>query len=313
MTEELLTSGRMNPNIDPYLNIWHWHIPVYLFLGGLAAGILFFAAYYTITGKEKQMPTTVKWATFIVPAALIIGLIALFLDLKHQMYFWRLYTTVRLESPMSWGAWTLMLITPLSIIWVATYMKEVVPGWQWKWKFLDTAETWIIKNKKGLAWALIVLAVILGIYTGILLSAFNARPLWNVSILGPLFLVSGLSTGAAVIIWMTKNHHERKIMSRIDILLIIIELFLVTHMIMGFLAGSEVKIATAQLFLGGQFTVSFWVFFVILGLVFPLVLETLELRGFKIPVAVPAILILFGGLVFRFIIVEAGQFTRYLY
>ncbi|MCF8307509.1 MAG: polysulfide reductase NrfD [Bacteroidales bacterium] len=313
MTEELLTSGRMNPNIDPFLNIWHWHIPIYLFLGGLAAGILFFAAYYTITGKEKQMPTTVKWATFIVPAALIIGLIALFLDLKHQMYFWRLYTTIRLESPMSWGAWTLMLITPLSIIWVATYMKEVIPDWQWKWKFLDTAETWVIKNKKGLAWILIVLAVILGIYTGILLSAFNARPLWNVSILGPLFLVSGLSTGAAVIIWITKNHHERKIMSRIDILLIIIELFLVTHMFMGFLAGSEVKIATAQLFLGGQFTVSFWVFFVILGLVFPLALETLELRGYKIPVAVPAILILFGGLVFRFIIVEAGQFTRYLY
>lgn len=313
MTEELLTSGRMNPNIDPFLNIWHWHIPIYLFLGGLAAGILFFAAYYTITGKEKQMPTTVKWATFIVPAALIIGLIALFLDLKHQMYFWRLYTTIRLESPMSWGAWTLMIITPLSIIWVATYMKEVVPGWHWKWKFLDTAEAWIIKNKKGLAWILIVLAIILGIYTGILLSAFNARPLWNVSILGPLFLVSGLSTGAAVIIWITKNHHERKIMSRIDILLIIIELFLVTHMFMGFLAGSEVKIATAQLFLGGQFTVSFWVFFVILGLVFPLVLETLELRGFKIPVAVPAFLILFGGLVFRFIIVEAGQFTRYLY
>jgi formate-dependent nitrite reductase membrane component NrfD len=313
MKEELLISGRMNPNIDPYLNIWHWHIPVYLFLGGLAAGILFFAAYYTITGKEKEMPTTVKWATFIVPIALIVGLLALFLDLKHQLYFWRLYTTVRLESPMSWGAWTLMLVTPLSIIWVATYMKEIVPGWKWPWKFLDKFEAFVIKHKVELAWILIVLAVILGIYTGILLSAFNARPLWNASILGPLFLVSGLSTGAAAIIWMSGSHYERKIMSRIDILLIIIELFLVTHMIMGFLAGSEVKIASAMLFLGGQFTVSFWVFFVILGLVFPLILEVLELRGFKIPVGIPAFLVLFGGLVFRFIMVEAGQFTRYLY
>ncbi len=313
MKEELIISGRMNPNIDPYLNIWHWHIPVYLFLGGLAAGILFFAAFYTITGREKEMPTTVKWATFIVPIALIVGLLALFLDLKHQLYFWRLYTTVRLESPMSWGAWTLMLVTPLSIIWVATYMKEIVPGWKWPWKFLDTSEAFVIKHKKELAWILIVLAVILGIYTGILLSAFNARPLWNTSILGPLFLVSGLSTGAATIIWMSKSHYERKIMSRIDILLIIIELFLVTHMIMGFLAGSEVKIASAMLFLGGQFTVSFWVFFVILGLVFPLILEILELRGFKIPVGIPAFLILFGGLIFRFIMVEAGQFTRYLY
>lgn len=313
MKEEILTSGRSIPNIDPYLNIWHWHIPVYLFLGGLSAGILFFAAYYTITGKEKEMPTSVKWATFIVPAALVLGLLALFLDLKHQLYFWRLYTTIRLESPMSWGAWTLMAITPLSILWSASYMKELITGWHWKYEILEKTEAQVIKYRKALAWIIIVLAVILGIYTGILLSAFNARPLWNVSILGPLFLVSGLSTGAATIMWMTKSHYERMVMSRIDILLIVIELFLVTHMMMGFLAGSEVKIATAQLFLGGQFTVSFWVFFVFLGLVFPMILEMMELRGFKIPIAIPSFLILFGGLVFRFIMVEAGQFTRYLY
>jgi formate-dependent nitrite reductase membrane component NrfD len=84
-------------------------------------------------------------------------------------------------------------------------------------------------------------------------------------------------------------------------------------MIMGMLAGSTVQIAAADLFLGGHFTVSFWVFVIMLGLVFPAVMEILELAGYKIPVAVPAALILFGGLVFRFIMVEAGQITRYLY
>ena len=136
MKEELIISGRMNPNIDPFLHIWHWQIPVYLFLGGLAAGILFFAALYTILGKEKEMPTTVKWATFVVPVALVLGLMALFFDLKHQLYFWRLYTTVRIESPMSWGAWILMFITPLSIVWVASYIKEAIPTWNWKFKIL---------------------------------------------------------------------------------------------------------------------------------------------------------------------------------
>jgi formate-dependent nitrite reductase membrane component NrfD len=43
-----------------------------------------------------------------------------------------------------------------------------------------------------------VLGVALGIYTGILLNTMVARPLWNSAILGPLFLVSGLSAGAAV-------------------------------------------------------------------------------------------------------------------
>lgn len=303
----------MNPGIDPVLHIWHWHIPVYLFLGGLAAGILFFAALYTILGKEKEMPTAVKWATFIVPPALVLGLMALFFDLKHQLYFWQLYTTVRIESPMSWGAWVLMFITPLSMLWAASYVKEAIPGWNWKFKILDQIMALTEQYRKALAWIMLALAIILGIYTGILLSAFNARPLWNTSILGPLFLVSGMSTGAAVIMWMSKDHYERKIMSMIDLVLIIVELFFIIHLFMGFLASTAVQIEAAEMFLGGPFTVSFWVFVVILGLIFPAILEILELRGYKIPVFIPALLILFGGLMFRFIMVEAGQITRYLY
>ena len=82
---------------------------------------------------------------------------------------------------------------------------------------------------------------------------------------------------------------------------------------MGFLAATEVQIEAAQLFLGGEFTTIFWVFVVILGLVFPAVLETLELAGYRVPIWIPAVMILFGGLVFRFVMVEAGQITRFLY
>lgn len=313
MKEELFVSGRNIPNIDPYLNIWHWQIPLYLFLGGLAAGILFFAALFTIMGKSETMQATVKKAPLLAPIALILGLFALFLDLKHKLFFWQLYTTFRIESPMSWGAWVLMAITPLSVIWVASYAKELRPGWDWKFPILDRFEAYVIKNRLILAWIIVVLAVILGIYTGILLSAFNARPLWNTSILGPLFLVSGLSTGAAVILLISKSAAERKIIGGIDILLIVIELFFITHMIMGFQAGSQTQIDAAQLFLGGPFTVPFWVFVVVLGLLFPLGLEVMERRGIHMPVLIPSLLILIGGLIFRFIMVEAGQITRYLY
>jgi len=313
MKEELFVSGRAIPNIDPYLNIWHWQIPLYLFLGGLAAGIMFFAALFTIMGKENEMSTAVKKAPIIAPIALVLGLLALLLDLKHKLYFWQLYTTIRYQSPMSWGAWVLMAITPLSMIWVASYMKELIPGWKWKNSLLDSFEAFIIKYRLWMAWIIIVLSVILGIYTGILLSAFNARPLWNTSILGPLFLVSGMSTGAATILLMSKSHEERRTMSWIDLLLIVVELFFITHLIMGMKAGSQVQIDAAALFLGGEFTAVFWVFVIVLGLVFPAVLEVLERIGYHIPVIIPVILILLGGLMFRFIMVEAGQITRYLY
>lgn len=136
MNEEIIVSGRNNPFIDPILQIWHWQIPLYLFLGGLAAGILFFAALYRIMGKEEQYPTAVKKAPLIVPILLVFGLIALFLDLKHKPFFWQLYTTIKLQSPMSWGAWVLMAITPLSFIYAALNIKEVFPLWDWKFQWL---------------------------------------------------------------------------------------------------------------------------------------------------------------------------------
>ncbi|PTN08827.1 NrfD/PsrC family molybdoenzyme membrane anchor subunit [Mangrovibacterium marinum] len=313
MREELITSGRMNAHIDPHLEIWHWHIPLYLFLGGLTAGILFFAALYTILGKEERYAGAVRRAPVVVPFLLIIGLAALFLDLRHKLYFWQLYTTIKLESPMSWGAWTLMAITPISVIWLAIHIQEFFPKWEWKNIILKDLNGFFVKNKVGLAWVMLVLSLILGIYTGILFSAFNARPLWNTSILGPLFLASGLSAGAATIILFARSHDERLLFARIDLMLIGIELFLIIHMFMGFRASTQVQIEASGLFLGGPYTAPFWIFVVMLGMVVPAFLEILELRHKKIPVYLPVALVLFGSLMLRFIIAYAGQFSRWLY
>ncbi|MCU4163275.1 NrfD/PsrC family molybdoenzyme membrane anchor subunit [Carboxylicivirga caseinilyticus] len=313
MREELIVSGRMNPHIDPQLHIWEWQIPAYLFLGGLAAGILFFAGYYFIKGKSEEYPTAVKLAPIFVPVFLALGLFFLFLDLKHKLYFWRLYTAIKLESPMSWGAWTLMIITPLSMVWAALHIKSLFPKWDWKFDFVKDIIKWLEDYKTPVAWAMMILAVILGIYTGILLSAFNARPLWNTSILGPLFLVSGLSTGAAAIIIMSKSSAERHMFAKIDLVLIAVELFLIIHMFMGFRASTQVQIDAASMFLGGQFTAPFWVFVVGLGLLVPASLEVMELRNKKIHYMVAPALVLFGGLLFRFIMAYAGQMSRWLY
>ncbi|WP_430815046.1 NrfD/PsrC family molybdoenzyme membrane anchor subunit [Carboxylicivirga sp. RSCT41] len=313
MREELIVSGRMNPHIDPQLEIWEWHIPAYLFLGGLAAGILFFASYFFIKGKSEEYPTAVKLAPIFTPVLIALGLVFLFLDLKHKLYFWRLYTAFKIESPMSWGAWTLMAIMPLSGIWAALNIKTLFPKWDWKFDIAKDAIKVLEEYKTPIAWAIMILSVILGIYTGILLSAFNARPLWNTSILGPLFLVSGMSTGAAAIIILSKSKEERHTFARIDLLLIAIELFLIIHMFMGFRASSQVQIDASAMFLGGQFTAPFWVFVVGLGLVIPAILEVLEMRNKKIPYMVAPVMVLFGGLLFRFIMAYAGQMSRWLY
>jgi len=299
--------------IDPSLNIWHWQIPLYLFLGGMAAGILCIAALYYIRGREKDYYTAVRITPFLAPILLVLGLLALFIDLRHKLYFWQLYTNIKLQSPMSWGAWTLMVITPVSFIWCALHIRDIFPEWDWKYKWLKDLEAFFNRFKKTLAWVMLIYGLILGIYTGILLSAFNARPLWNTSILGPLFLASGLSAGAAATLIMSKDKAERKQFAKIDLVIIGIELFLIIHMFMGYLASTQVQIEAAEMFLGGQYTVSFWVFVVILGLLMPALLEILELQKLHIPGLISPLLVIFGSLMLRFIIVYAGQVSRYLY
>jgi formate-dependent nitrite reductase membrane component NrfD len=186
-------------------------------------------------------------------------------------------------------------------------------NWEWKYKWMLNIESFLLKNFKVILWLLLIFGVILGIYTGILLSAFNARPLWNTSVLGMLFLVSGLSTAAAFIMLISKDHEEIKWFSKVDLLMIAIELFLIIHLFMGLLASTQVQIDAAKMFLGGQYTVAFWGFVVFLGLLFPALLEILELRGYNINPKIAAILILLGGLILRFVIVYGGQVSQYVY
>ena len=212
---------------------------------------------------------------------------------------------------MSWGAWVLLLITPLSIIWASLHIRDIFPNWDWKFDILKKLEKFFEKNKKYLAWAMVVLAVVLGVYTGILFSAFNGRPLWNTSILGPLFLVSGMSGGAAVIVLISKSKEERHYFARVDLLLIAIELVLIVHMFMGFLSSTQTQIDAAKLFLGGDYTAPFWIFVVGMGLLLPALFEFMEMKDRKIPWMVAPVLVLFGGIMLRFIIAFAGQVSQW--
>ena len=284
MNEELIISGRENLGVDPQLHIWHWPIPLYLFLGGLAAGVLFFAALYYLLGKEKEFRTAVR--TRPVCCTLCPGYRPcrpLLSTSGTRLTSGSFTLHIRLESPMSWGAWTLLVITTASFIWCALHIREFFPNWDWKYSWLKDLEIFFNKHKKPLAWVIMIFAVITGVYTGILLSAFNARPLWNTSVLGPLFLASGLSAGAATIVLSSRNRKERLLFTKIDLIILGVELFLIVHMFMGFLASTQVQIEAAGLFLGGPYTMVFWIFVVVLGIIIPAVLDLMELQGISYP------------------------------
>ncbi len=316
MLEQILITARDNPKIDPMMHIWGWEISVYLFLGGLTAGIMFFSALMLLLKKDKEAPFAVNGLAVLAPIVLSIGMAALFLDLEFKFHVYRFYLTFRPTSPMSYGAWILILVYPISILQVLSTARRGYPlvgdlldAFAPSRKLLDLAE----RYRRSIAWVAIPIAVALGIYTGILLSAFSARPFWNTGLLGPLFLISGLSTGAALVALITRVHSEKRLFTLVDAGLIMVELVLVALLLVSMATGARPQLDALHHLLGGNYTVAFWGAFVALGLLVPLTLEWFEVKGVVLRFALMApVLVLLGGYVLRAVVVDLGQETTWI-
>ena len=93
-----------NPLIDPVLAVWSWEIPVYLYLGGLVAGLMILSGYHILRARwDDRAQGHYVTAPLLSIVLLSLGMLALFLDLTHKLYVWRLYLTFQVTSPMSWG------------------------------------------------------------------------------------------------------------------------------------------------------------------------------------------------------------------
>ena len=156
-----------------------------------------------------------------------------------------------------------------------------------------------------------VLGAMLGIYTGILLSALGARPLWNSALLGPLFLVSGLSTAAAFVHLIARDPYERVLLAKADNGFLGTELFVIILFITGLLSSTEVHINAAQLILNGPYAPVFLVFVVCLGIVIPLFIQSLAVSHRIRHTPVAPIMVIAGGFILRLVIVYAGQASHW--
>ena len=307
---EIVTT-RANPLVDPSLHVWGWEIPVYLFLGGWVAGSMVLTGYFLKQGRRPGAASVSRVLPWLGIVLLSLGMGALFLDLEHRLYVWRMYLTFQPSSPMSWGGWILILVYPVLLLGaLASVPLDLLSRWPAAARVASRLQDPVTAGRLGTV--SIVAGVALGIYTGILLSTLGARPLWASAALGPLFLVSGLSTGAAFAHLIAGNAEEQATLLRADNLFLVTELALIGLILVGLLTASASHAAAAGLLLGGPYTAVFWVFVVGLGIVLPLAIQLL-MASHRIPHSViPALLVIGGGLALRFVIVSAGQYSHWI-
>ncbi len=306
-----ITSTRNNHLIDPVFNAWGWEIPVYLFLGGMVAGMMIISGYFIYKGRSGEKNCSCHYLPIISLILLTLGMFALFLDLEHKKYFWRLYMTFKIASPMSWGSWILLFVYPALFLNFILGLPEKI---RMKYSFLNNVYEKLSFSKsfvKLISFSNITLGVALGIYTGILLSALAARPLWNSPILGILFLVSGLSSAAAFVHLIARDINERELLARADNNFLSIEIIIFILYFIGMLSSTRAHINAADILLTGSYAAVFWVFVMGMGIIIPLIIQSLAVRHKIQHNPAAPIMVIFGGFFLRYVIVFAGQFSSY--
>jgi formate-dependent nitrite reductase membrane component NrfD len=307
-------TNRANPGIDPLLQIWGWQIPVYLFLGGLVAGIMIVASAQELRDPEKWESRLSRIVPLLAIVLLSLGMLALYLDLEIEglkLNIISLYMTFKPASPISWGSWILvMTYLSLALWFLAGVSAEAMNRFAAKFRFLGflvPVRVWALGIKRKILTANIILGAALGIYTGIFLSAMVARPVWHSGILGPLFLASGISAGAALLTFFKVNHDLTRTFIKWDIAALIAELGFLGLFLLDNITGTVLHKAAAGLFLTGSYSGAFFGLVVLAGIVVPLGMEWADLTGRANAPVITPMLVLIGSLALRFIIVSAGQ------
>lgn len=249
---------------------WNWFIIIYLFLGGLGAG-----AYLTSFAAEKEWlgkNCTLKRTGYYIAAPIVaLGTVLLVFDLEQGLTKPWLLTNLlsNSSSVMTLGVYILSAFIIIGLL-----------------KGYFTFQNKPVNSALTLAGAVLALAT--AAYTGLLLAVVTAIPLWNTGVMPVLFVISALSTGLALtslltpLIEKTRASKEREIAAHLILMgteLIVIAIFL-TIMISGAkgAAGQE----SVSLLLSGTYAAAFWLNFIGMGLLFPVVvLSVQQLRSIQ--------------------------------
>ena len=195
---------------------WSWFIVPYFFLAGLAGGCYALATLLRLRGERFDEPAArlgyyAAFATF-VPCPVLLTL-----DLTRPLRFWHmLWNTTpgaqgfsfKYWSPMSLGSWALVAFGLFATV---TFVEVLVRDQRLRRPFAVRAVR-PLDGPFGTVWLLVgaLLGTFVAGYTGVLLAVSN-QPVWSDTwTLGGLFLASGLSGSAALLLWLVRYRTEAR-------------------------------------------------------------------------------------------------------
>jgi len=281
---------------------WGLLISTYIFFVVTSTGLCIISSIGHIFGVKSLIPIG-KRAVFLAIVTICSGFVVILLEIENpfKMMLYNMLTP-NLTSNIWWmgtlyGAYMFFMILEFSFLLLNWHRIAIFAG--------------LIALFSGIA-AHSNLGAIFGMLHG--------REFWYGPYMPIYFIVSAMMSGCAAVIFFTwtafrmsgKPYDEpmkkaMQTLSKLTVLLISIVLFFTVWKIITGLVGAEGKVLTINSFLFGSYSVNFWVFEVLLGMVIPLIMM-LASKGRKYGMmALASAMMLVGIFVMRFDLVVLGQ------
>lgn len=292
---------------------WNVIIAVYLYLAGMGAGSFIIGIllhWMGVNFAPLSIPSVdllgvrvdltkipIFWGVIMVS----IGAPFLILDLGIK---WR-FMYACLNPRTSWVARGFIILSVFIIFGGLVLIKSLFP---FTW-FAPESRFWLIPE--GIAF---VSAFATALYTGILLKATKSVPLWNTPLLPLLFLTSALSTGSMGIILSTLGtgllSYQSEAMKALTVteqIFVAIEGIILYLFLSRRYKASEQGKDSVRLLLTGRLRYLFWLGIILLGFIFPFVLEWIsKYYQSSALLFMAGLSLLTGGFFLRLGLIQAG-------
>jgi formate-dependent nitrite reductase membrane component NrfD len=293
---------------------WKGIIAIYLYLAGMGSGSFIIGAllhWFGIFSNGPEIPSIhlfgypvnlTEVPIFWGPIMVAIGAPFLILDLGIKRRF--MYAC--LNPRTSWVARGFLILSTFILFGLVLLAKSILA---FDWLHAESA-LWVIPEVIAFLFAFGT-----AIYTGILLKATRSVPLWNTYLLPLLFLVSALSTGSMAIILSTLGtglfSHDAgalRILTGAEQILVLIEgIVLYLYLFRSYRTTEQGK-DSVRLLLSGEKRLIFWGGIVLLGFIFPIILENMAsfFHGNMTLLFAAGLVMLCGGFFLRLGVLTAG-------
>jgi polysulfide reductase chain C len=193
---------------------WTWYVLVYFFVAGLAGGCYFLATFLRYWGTPADEPAA-RLGFYVPLPATVIAALMLTLDLNQPQRFWHMLVNttpddfglnLNTTTPMSIGVWALVVGSIFALV---AFVDALVHDRKIRHPVGNRLAA-LLEGTAGRVFHVVgaILYLFIAGYTGVLLAVSN-QPVWSDTwALGGLFLASGLSGSAALLLLLMARYRR---------------------------------------------------------------------------------------------------------